>query len=187
MVFFYAKCLSLWKVYFMAKKFKTLNESNRKEESPNIAKEAAHAYHTSYSNLSVVLGGTHSVNSSISDIDLIRLSRAGIKKRTLKYLAVYLGITLEQLGNLLHTSYRNLQRKDENELLDSYKSEKVLELSSLVTRGVEVIGNDADFKEWLHSSILALGNRKPIDFLDTSFGIQMVLKVLGRLEMGVYS
>ncbi len=157
------------------------------DESSNVINEAAFVYNSAYNNLSVVLGGTHPLASSISAIDLIRLSRVGIKKSTLKHLAGYLGITLEQLSNLLHTSHRNLQRKDENELLDSYKSEKVLELSSLVSRGVEVIGNDADFKEWLHSPILALGNRKPLDFLDTSFGIQMVLKVLGRLEMGVFS
>ena len=156
-------------------------------ESSNVMNEAAFVYNNAYNNLSVVLGGTYPMASSVSEIDLIRLSRVGIKKNTLKHLSGYLGITLEQLGNLLHTSHRNLQRKDENELLDSYKSEKVLELSSLVSRGVEVIGNDADFKEWLHSPVLALGNRKPLDFLDTSFGIQMVLKVLGRLEMGVFS
>ncbi len=156
-------------------------------ESSIVMNEAAFAYNHPNNTLSVVLGGNHPMASSISDIDLIRLSRVGIKKSTLKYLAGYLGITLEQLGVLLHTSHRNLQRKDENELLDSYKSEKVLELSSLVSRGVEVIGSDADFKDWLHSPILALGNRKPLDFLDTSFGIQMVLKVLGRLEMGVFS
>ncbi len=157
------------------------------DERSNDMNEATFVYNNSYNNLSVVLGGTYPMASSVSDIDLIRLSRLGIKKNTLKHLSGYLGITLEQLGNLLHTSHRNLQRKDENELLDSYKSEKVLELSSLVSRGVEVIGNDEDFKEWLHSPILALGNRKPLDFLDTSFGIQMVLKVLGRLEMGVFS
>jgi len=178
--------VNLWKYFIMAK-IKIYSQANFGQETPNTMEEPALAYNTSYSNLSVVLGGTHAVNASINDLDLIRLSRAGIKKRTLKYLAVYLGITLEQLGNLLHTSHRNLQRKDENELLDSYKSEKVLELSALVSRGIEVLGSDSDFREWLHSPILALGNRQPLDFLDTSFGIQIIFKVLGRLEMGVFS
>jgi putative toxin-antitoxin system antitoxin component (TIGR02293 family) len=141
-----------------------------------------------YESLSVILGGSKSVKKSISgDFDLISLTREGIKKSTLKSLAAHLGISMETMSRLLHTSHRNIQRKDEDELLDTLKTEKVLEMAAFAQRGIEVIGNKAGFIEWLHSPLLSLGNKMPVDFIDTSFGINMVTKILGRLEQGVYS
>jgi putative toxin-antitoxin system antitoxin component (TIGR02293 family) len=151
---------------------------------PSITSEAAVQYDT----LKVILGGNKSVPKTISsDMDLINLSRHGVRKSSLKSLAGYLGITMEKMSSLVHSSHRNIQRKDEDELLDTLKTEKVLELAAFIKRGIDVIGTEDAFKEWVHSPIIALGNRKPIDFLDTTFGIQMVIKVLGRLEQGVFS
>ena len=150
----------------------------------SIAAEAAVQYDT----LKVILGGNTSVPKTISsEMDLISLSRHGVRKSSLRSLAGYLGTTMEKMSSLVHSSHRNIQRKDDDELLDTLKTEKVLELAAFIKRGIDVIGTEAAFKEWVHSPILALGNRRPIDFLDTTFGIQMALKVLGRLEQGVFS
>lgn len=141
-----------------------------------------------YESLKVILGGNKSLEKSLSgDFGLIALSRQGVKVSSLKSLAGYLGINLETMSGLLHSSYRNIQRKGENDLLDSLKSEKVLELAAFAQRGIDVIGDKDSFIEWLHSPLMALDNKTPLDFLDTSFGIQVVTKVLGRLEQGVYS
>jgi putative toxin-antitoxin system antitoxin component (TIGR02293 family) len=158
--------------------------SNAPEDLPSVVSEAALQYNT----LRVILGGNKSVPKALTnDMDLIKLSRHGVRKASLKSLARYLGITMEKMSRLLHTSHRNIQRKDEGELLDTLKTEKVLELAAFIKRGIDVIGSEEAFKEWLHSPILALGNRAPIDFLDTTFGIQMAVRVLGRLEQGVFS
>ena len=141
-----------------------------------------------YESLRVILGGNKAIKKTITgDFDLISLSREGIKKSTLQSLANYLGISMDTMSRLLHTSHRNIQRKHEEELLDTLKTEKVLELAAFVQRGIEVIGSKTGFIEWVHSSLTALNNKIPLDFLDTSFGIQMVTKILGRLEQGVYS
>jgi len=141
-----------------------------------------------YESLRVILGGNKAIKKTITgDFDLINLSREGIKKSTLQSLAAYLGISMDTMSRLLHTSHRNIQRKHEEELLDTLKTEKVLELAAFVQRGIEVIGSKTGFIEWVHSSLTALNNKIPLDFLDTSFGIQMVTKILGRLEQGVYS
>jgi putative toxin-antitoxin system antitoxin component (TIGR02293 family) len=154
------------------------------EEPLQILEEAA----VQYESLRVILGGNKSIKKAISgDFDLITITREGIKKSTLKSLAGYLGITMDTISRLLHTSHRNIQRKDEEELLDTLKTEKVLELAAFAQHGIEVIGSKEGFIEWLHSPLIALGNKAPVDFLDTSFGITMVTKILGRLEQGVYS
>ena len=165
-------------------KVKKIKSYSPNVESNTSVEEAAVQYET----LRVILGGNKSIKKSLSgDFDLIALSRTGIKKSTLKSLAEHLGINLETMSGLLHSSHRNIQRKDEDELLDTLKTEKVLELAAFAQRGIEVTGSKESFQEWLQSPLIALGNKTPLHFLDTSFGIQMVTKILGRLEQGVYS
>lgn len=164
-----------------AKKTKTYQNQ---DIVPSKVEEAAIQYEL----LRVILGGNRNMKKTIEgDFDLISLTREGIKKSTLKSLAAYLGVSMETMSRLLHTSHRNIQRKNEEELLDTLKTEKVLELAAFTQRGLEVIGDKRSFSEWLHSPLIVLGNKTPIDFLDTSFGIQMMTKILGRLEQGVYS
>jgi len=168
----------------MANKSKKPKAYQKSEESLPKVEEAA----VQYESLRVILGGNKSMKKTIAgDFDLINLTREGIKKSTLKSLAEHLGISMETMSGLLHTSHRNIQRKDEEELLDTLKTEKVLELAAFVQRGIDVIGSKESFIEWLHSPLTSLGNKSPLDYLDTSFGIQMVTKILGRLEQGVYS
>ena len=174
----------IWRKKRMNTRSKKTSPYNLEEEIPSLVEEAAVQYET----LRVILGGNKTVKKSLAGaFDLISLSRTGIKKSTLKSLADYLGITMETMSGLLHSSYRNIQRKNDEELLDTLKTEKVLELAAFAQRGIEVIGNKESFAEWLHSPLISLGNKTPLHFLDTSFGIQMVTKILGRLEQGVYS
>jgi putative toxin-antitoxin system antitoxin component (TIGR02293 family) len=152
-------------------------------EEISMVEEAAVQYETMHA----ILGANKFSKSLDSDFNLIALTREGIKKSSLKSLAGYLGISMEVMSGLLHSSYRNLQRKDDDDLLDTLKTEKVLELAAFVRRGIEVIGNKDSFIEWVHSPLASLGHKPPVEFLDTSFGIQVVIRLLGRLEQGVYS
>jgi putative toxin-antitoxin system antitoxin component (TIGR02293 family) len=168
----------------MAKSIKKPVTYTTQDDPLPLMEEAAVKYET----LNVILGGKQNLRKSISrDVDLINLTREGVKKSTLKTLAAYLGITMEMMSGLLHTSYRNIQRKDDDSRLDTLKTERVLELASFTQRGIEVIGTKDAFAEWIQSPLIALGNKKPLDFLDTSFGIQLLTKMLGRIEQGVFS
>lgn len=164
-----------------------ITEYPMEDEPLSKVSEAAVEYQTA-DTLSAILGGSKAVKKPLSgDFDLIALTRKGIKKSSLKSLAAYLGVSMEVLSSLLHSSYRNIQRKQDDDLLDTLKTEKVLELAAFARRGMDVIGSKEYFAEWLQSPLPALNHKKPIDFLDTSFGIQMLYKLLGRLEYGVYS
>ncbi len=156
------------------------------EEDPmeSLVEEAAVHYQT----MQGILGGSNPLRvASLNDMDLIRLSRSGVQKSSLKTLSQYLGVTMDAMSSLLHTSHRNIQRKDDKDLLDVHKSERVIEIAEVVSRGLEVFGSLDNFQQWLHSSIIALGGKKPVELLDTSFGVRMILKLLGRIEHGVYS
>jgi putative toxin-antitoxin system antitoxin component (TIGR02293 family) len=167
------------------KKEKPLKKSYySNEEKASVIEEAAVQYET----LRAILGGNKSIGKPIEgEIDLIGLSRSGIRKSSLKSLSGYLGITMDEMSSLLHTSHRTIQRKEDDELLDVFKSEQAIELAQIVGKGIEVFGSKDNFQQWLHSGLIALSGKKPIDFLDTSFGIRMLYRLLGRIEHGVYS
>lgn len=122
-----------------------------------------------------------------SPIDLIQISRKGIKKSALSNLSKALNISMAQLAKLLPVTERTLQRRAANSLLNSTTSQQVILIGQLVTKGEEVFGNRESFQNWLKQPNTALGGYVPLDVLDTTIGVQLVMDVLGRLEHGVYS
>ncbi|MBK7098856.1 MAG: DUF2384 domain-containing protein [Sphingobacteriales bacterium] len=43
------------------------------------------------------------------------------------------------------------------------------------------------FKLWMSSPVMALGNKMPKEFLDTSMGIDLLMDELGRIEYGIFA
>jgi putative toxin-antitoxin system antitoxin component (TIGR02293 family) len=63
----------------------------------------------------------------------------------------------------------------------------VIELAKIYSRGEEVFGTLDAFREWMQSSVRALGDKRPREFLDTSIGIEMLMEELGRIEHGIFA
>lgn len=119
-------------------------------------------------------------------LDKIRLSRAGVSRQSLDVVAGYLGVSLERLSHLLHISYRTILRKKKGDHMGVHISEQVIAMADVIRRGIEVMELESDFKVWLHTELPGLDHQMPISYLDTSFGATMILKILGRIEHGVY-
>jgi len=155
-----------------------------------IAAEAAVAYTAlspRYVELTTILGGRHILSQEIeNEMDLINVSRTGLPRKTLDILAERLGVTMEKLSRLLHISLRTIQRKSKMEHLSVHVSEQILSIAEVIRRGQEVLGDGDQLEIWLHSEIPSLGDKKPIDLMDTTFGTQILLKILGRIEHGIY-
>ncbi|MFT5885492.1 MAG: arsenate reductase-like glutaredoxin family protein [Arcticibacterium sp.] len=119
--------------------------------SENILNEPQIAYQSAGSGLNFILKKPvidSSIALNFNDIDLINLSREGLKKASIKSLNNYLGITMEQMAVLLGTTtYRNLHRKDADDTLDNSKTEKAIELATFARRRVQVIGSELGFKK----------------------------------------
>jgi putative toxin-antitoxin system antitoxin component (TIGR02293 family) len=125
--------------------------------------------------------------SSEDDIFFIDLIRKGLPKKVLDHLLAKMDISEDEMAAILHVSKRTLQRRTTQESLNEEQSERLIELAKLYSKGEEVLGTLENFKSWMNTSLLALGNKRPKDFLDTSIGIGILLDVLGRIEQGVFS
>jgi putative toxin-antitoxin system antitoxin component (TIGR02293 family) len=57
----------------------------------------------------------------------------------------------------------------------------------VAARAVQTFGDPRQGLEWLTDELGILGGRAPADLLDTEEGAQEVIRILGRIDHGVYS
>lgn len=135
-----------------------------------------------------VLGGVSQVGQVVnSDIDLITITRKGLPKSVVYSVCEVLDVSMDRLSELLHTSHRTLQRKSDDDLLGVSTTEQLFQIAEVVSNGIEVFDTLDNFRKWLHSTPYIFNGQKPLDFLDTRFGIQYVKNILGRIAHGIPS
>ena len=133
------------------------------------------------------LGGVKVLGRTVSsDFDFFDLVAAGVPKATIKHLADSLGIEVSELIKFLPVTSRNLQRYQDTDLLNTVVSDHLIALAKLFAYGEDALGKDY-FRDWLQGPILALGYVKPIDFLKSHAGIEIIRRELGRIEHGIFA
>jgi putative toxin-antitoxin system antitoxin component (TIGR02293 family) len=138
--------------------------------------------------IETLLGGYEVIgHSAKTDMDLYEISRNGLPKKALLHLAANLKVSLRALSQLLNVAERTIQRKADQDLLDSSTTEQVLQLAEVFSRGQGVFGSSTRFQQWINTGNLTLGGKRPMELLQSRFGMQMVLDELGRIEYGIVS
>jgi len=118
--------------------------------------------------------------------DLIHRVRGGISFPLFFKIAELIPFTWSEWSSFLHLSERSLQRyKKDRKSFDALQSEKIIEISSVYQRGIEVFGSRPKFDAWLSTPCVALGGPAPKSFLDSTFGIRLIRDELGRIEHGI--
>ena len=120
-------------------------------------------------------------------VQFIELARKGVLKKAISNLVAQSGFTFKTIAGLLPVSERTLQRYSDTDRLSPDVSEHVILFAQVLFRAEEVLGSKEKAKIWLDTPQLAMGNKPPISFLDTSFGAQFIMDELGRLEQGVFA
>jgi putative toxin-antitoxin system antitoxin component (TIGR02293 family) len=120
----------------------------------------------------------------ISEKDFIIGARNGIRKSTLLSIARESGLTLKELSSFLRISTRSIQEKELSQLIAPGPSERALYIAKLFNSGIEIFGNREKFRNWLNMENRAMGGEKPVSFLDTFSGIQLVLDELNAIKFG---
>lgn len=94
----------------------------------------------------------------------------------------------QEWSDFLDISLKSLQRykKESDYVFRSIHSEKIIELMEVTAVGLEVFDSGGDFASWLNSNSHALGNRRPIELLRDSYGKELVLNELHRIDQGVF-
>lgn len=117
-------------------------------------------------------------------LELIDRIRVGVKKTDWKQLIKSIDSTEKELESVLPGSISSMQKK---KVYGKETSERIYELAKLYGLGYEVFDSKEDFKQWLMTPSKALGNKKPFELLDSSFGFDMVENEIVRIQYNVYS
>lgn len=94
----------------------------------------------------------------------------------------------EDWASFLGISTKSLQRNKvkENFVFKSLQSEKILELAEVTSLGRNVFDTEEQFYTWLNLPCFALGNLKPIELLKDSYGKEMVINELSKIDQGIF-
>lgn len=120
-------------------------------------------------------------------LDFVKIARSGIPKKSIDTLAKKLNVAVSDLAKYLHVSERTLQRYGPEKILSTDLSDRVLQITKVYTRCLEVFEDKNSAAVWLKEPCMAFGNIPPIELLDTSTGIEMLFDELTRLEYGAVS
>ena len=92
-------------------------------------------------------------------------------------------------ANFLDTSSKSLQRyrQEANHVFKPSHSEKIIELAEVIRLGNDVFDSTQQFYLWLKTPTFALENLKPIELLKDSYGKEMVVTEINRIDQGVFA
>lgn len=91
-------------------------------------------------------------------------------------------------SSILDLSPKSLQRyKKETRTFRPIHSEKIIEMAEVTERGEKVFGDKEKFRLWLNTQSLALGNVKPIELLQHSYGKDLIIRELIHIEHGIFA
>jgi putative toxin-antitoxin system antitoxin component (TIGR02293 family) len=119
---------------------------------------------------------------------LIEHIERGFSFATLRTLEANSGLALSLLASIIGIPERTLARRKIAGRLAPDESERLLRISNLFEKCVELFEGDvAAAANWLTTPKQALNREPPLRYARTEFGARRVEDLIGRLEHGVFS
>lgn len=134
------------------------------------------------------LGGRRVLRRHPPSLDALRARlRRGLPYAALDAVAARFGLTSQELVVLLALAPRTLARRKAEQRLRASESDRLFRVTRIAALTEEVLGSTEKARRWLHSPNRGLGNRSPLDLLDTDLGVQQIEDLLIQIAHGVHS
>ena len=115
---------------------------------------------------------------------IVFAARKGIKPKWFFELSETIGMPEKKLALLINISSRTIHNyKELQKPLDPVQSEHLLKLIALYGKGEYIFGNMDEFNYWLQKPFWN-SKERPIDWLTTPGGVDLVMDEMGRLSHG---
>lgn len=117
---------------------------------------------------------------------MIYLIREGVPYSLFNLIQHYTPFTENDWSNFLEISAKSLQRyKESAKHFKPLHSEKIIEIAEVTNIGLDIFRSMEKFKLWLNTPNFSLGGLKPIELLRDSYGKEMVVGELTRINHGI--
>ena len=131
------------------------------------------------------LGGKKVFKRRIVNVDQLRETvKAGLPYASLEALIGKFGLAREEAAAALHLPQRTIARRKKEQKLQADESDRLLRLARVGAQAAATLGSEEKAIQWLRRPNRALGNRAPLDLIDSDIGTRQVEEVLGRIEHG---
>jgi len=131
------------------------------------------------------LGGKKVFKRRIVNVDQLRETvKAGLPYASLEALIGKFGLAREEAAAALHLPQRPTARGKKKQKLQADESDRLLRLARVGAQAAATLGSEEKAVQWLRRPNRALGNRAPLDLIDSDIGTRQVEEVLGRIEHG---
>jgi putative toxin-antitoxin system antitoxin component (TIGR02293 family) len=119
---------------------------------------------------------------------LLRKVEKGLEFKAFDRLRRNLYLTQAELLDVVRIPQRTLTRRRHDGRFTPEESDRLLRLSRLFARTVELFDGDADAaRKWLSGAQPSLGGAIPLELARTELGAREVETAIGRIEHGVFS
>lgn len=120
---------------------------------------------------------------------IIQVIREGLPYQIFSEIQEVTPFSEDDWAEYLNLSKKTLQRnRNEPEFLfKPIHTEKIIELAEVTNFGKDVFDSTEQFYLWLNTPSFALGNLKPAELLKDSYGKEMVMAELNRIEHGIFA
>lgn len=123
-----------------------------------------------------------------SGSELISQLHQGFSITTLQALSQLIQIDTKTLGQAISLTPTTLIRRFRAGRFNTFESDSIFRLASVILAALELFEDDGlSAKTWLQTPQIGLGGRKPLDLVSTQVETNSILRLIGRLEHGVFS
>lgn len=140
--------------------------------------------------MGTVASNRNSVRNRFKNFDLVNnhaivfSARKGVKAKVFYEFADAIKMSEKNLASIINLSARTISNyKDNEKKLEPQYSEHLLKLIALFNTGEEIFGNIDEFNYWL-SKPFWNSEQKPIDWISTSGGVDLVMEEIEKLAQG---
>ena len=117
---------------------------------------------------------------------IILVIREGVPYSLFNLIRHYAPFSENDWSSFLDISTKSLHRyKQTLRQFKSIQSEKIIEMAEVTHIGLDTFGDMDKFKLWLDTPNFSLGGLKPMDLLKDSYGKEMVMGELTRINHGI--
>lgn len=117
---------------------------------------------------------------------MIFVIRAGVTYKLFELIQDLTPFTEENWADFLDLSTKSLHRyKQTSKSFKPIQSEKIIEMAEVTNIGLDVFSDIKKFKLWLETPNFSLGGLNPLDLLKDSYGKELVISELTRINHGI--
>lgn len=121
-------------------------------------------------------------------MQIIAVIREGLPISIFNLIQKFTPFTDSEWANFLDISLKSLQRykSSDDHIFKSIHSEIIIAIAEVIKLGLDLFSDIEKLKLWLDTPNFALGKFKPIDLIKDSYGRELVVNEITRINYGIF-